>query len=218
MPASQVVPDNDRVDQDPVIAEQLGSDPRSLPLEDPAAVAAQREERARRRLRQTARDMLLSMLVVAAGVLLLAFPFGRGAPDPIKVIDPAPVVAAAREELGWPVLAPTGLPATWRATSARLDVAADGETVLHVGYLSPSTRYIGLEQSATKETAFVRDQTLGGRPVGEVVIGGTTWQRLESPDGERKSLLRVGDGATYVVTGAAPWTELDALTASLRPG
>lgn len=183
--------------------------------EDPDAIAAQRAERTRARGRQTVRDMILSMLVVSAAVLVLVLPWNRSTPDPVRVVDPAPVVAAAREAFDWPVAAPVGLPSTWRPTSARLEVAADGQGVLHLGYLSPATMYVGLEQSATKELAFVREKTVGGKPTGTAEISGVTWDRLESPDGTRRSLVRVVDGVTYVVTGAADWSEIEQFTRAL---
>lgn len=183
-----------------------------------AAAAVERAERERKRLRQTVRDMILSMAVVAGVVLLLFQPWGRSTPDPVRTVDPTPVVSTARETADWPVLAPTGQPATWRATSARFEVAADGESVLQTGYLSPSTKYVGLAQSRTKETAFVRDRSGEGEPAGTATLGGVTWDRLETPDGKQRSLVRVDDGVTYVVTGQADWPEIEAFAASLKAG
>ncbi len=187
-------------------------------LEDPAEIERQREERARKRLRQTARDMLISMLVVAGAVLVLVFPWNRGASDPIKTVDPSTVITGARASESWPVLAPTGSPATWRCTSARISTAADGLVVVHLGYLTPTTAYVGIEQSATRERSFVRDQTLKADKTGTRVIGSTTWTSYETADGTHRSLVLAQDGATYVVTGTATWDDLATFTASLRGG
>ncbi|HSN06643.1 MAG TPA: DUF4245 domain-containing protein [Candidatus Angelobacter sp.] len=186
--------------------------------DDPAAVAAMREERASRRLRQTIRDMLISMLVVSGAVVLLVAPWNRSAPDPVRVVDPTTVVAGARATEPWPVLAPTGTPATWRCTIARILTAGDGQDVVHLAYLTPGTTSVGLDQSATRELTFVSEQTVGGRPAGSAVIGGATWQKLESADGSRRSYVRQADGATYVVSGGASWADLTTFTASLVPG
>jgi hypothetical protein len=191
------------------------------PAPDPAelkALADQRAERERKRLRQTVRDMVLSMAVVAGVVLVVFQPWGRSTPDPVRTVDPAPVVSVARDEADWPVLAPVGLPSTWRATSARLEIAGDGETVLQTGYLSPSVMYVGLAQSQTKETSFVRDRTDKAAETGSVTIGGLDWTRLETEDGVKRALVRVDDGVTYLVTGQADWPEIEAFTASLRAG
>ena len=186
--------------------------------EDPALIAAQREERARRRLRQTVRDMVLSLLVVGGAVVLLVLPWNRSQPDPVRVVDPAPVVAGARSQETWPVLAPRGLSSEWRCTSARITQAGDGLDVVHLGYLSPSTEYVGLEQSATRMTDFVRESSVSGVATGETVtIGGRTWARYVSADGSRRSLVSTADGATYVVVGSAGWPEIEKFTASLSP-
>ena len=186
--------------------------------EDPALIAAQREERASKRLRQTARDMIISMLVGAAGVLALWLPFHRSTPDPVKVVDPASVIQGARAAESWPVLAPVGLPSTWRCTSARVDTALDGQDVVHLGYLTPDNAYVGLEQSATKALSFVNDSTVSGRETGTKVVAGLTWTTYQNDDGTHRSLVRTADGATYVVVGTATWDVLDGFASSLRPG
>jgi hypothetical protein len=192
--------------------------PERAQLEDPAEIERQREERASKRLRQTARDMLISMLVVAGAVLVLVFPWNRGPSDPITTVDPSSVIAGARASESWPVMAPTGAPATWRCTSARISTAADGLAVVHLGYLTPSTEYVGIEQSATRELSFVRDQTLKADKTGTRVVGSTSWTTYETADGTHRSLVLAQDGATYVVTGTATWDDLTTFTASLRAG
>lgn len=186
--------------------------------DDPAAVAAMRAERAERRMRQTIRDMLISMLVVTGAVVVLVAPWNRGQPDPVRVVDPSSVIVGARATEPWPVLAPVGAPSTWRCTIARVLTAGDGQDVVHLGYLTPGTTSVGLDQSATKETSFVRDQTVDGQPAGSAVIGGVTWQRLETADGLRRSYVRQAAGVTYVVSGGASWADLTTFTASLVGG
>ena len=186
--------------------------------DDPAAVAAMRAERAQKRMRQTVRDMLISMLVVTAAVVVLVAPWNRAQPDPVRVVDPSSVIVGARAAEPWPVLAPVGAPSTWRCTIARMLTAGDGQDVVHLGYLTPATTSVGLDQSATKDLSFVRDQTVDGQPAGSTVIGGVTWQRLETADGLRRSFVRQAAGVTYVVSGGASWADLTTFTASLVAG
>jgi hypothetical protein len=197
-----------------------GSDePRRVELaDDPAEIDAMRAERAQRRMRQTVRDMLLSMLVVTAIVLVFAQPWNRPPAEVVTVVDPAPVIAAARESLPWQVLAPTGLPPTWRCTSARFDLAGDGEQIVHLGYLSETDRYTGLEQSATRVLSFVPDMTLSGVEAGSAQIDGATWTRYETADGRRRSLVRADSGVTYVVSGNGDWAEVVRFADSLSAG
>jgi len=221
------VPDNGRVTDQPPQDVDAATEAVAVPTADDVAstapapddvVAATRAEREKRRLRTTVRDMVLSMAVVSAAVVLLVAPWNWSTPDPVKVVDPAPVVASAREMLPWPVYAPAGLPSTWRCTSARLETADDGQTIVHLGYLSPVDQYVGVEQSATKITSFVRDMTLAGTEQGTATVAGTSWTRYVTPDEKHRSLVRTQDDVTYVVTGTGDWPEIESFTATLRAG
>lgn len=192
--------------------------PRPEQADDPDAVAADRALRQRKRLRQTVRDMVLSMVVVAGAVLLLVAPWNWRTPDPVKEVDVTPVVTGAREAYDWPVLAPVGLPAGWRATSARIETAGDGEPIVVLGWVSPATQYVGLQQSPTRMTDFVPSVTLKGEPGGTATIGSDTWTRYVNGDGTRRSLVRTASGITYVVTGTGPWSEIEGFTRTLRAG
>lgn len=185
--------------------------------DDPEAIAADRAERSRKRGRQTVRDMVLSMLVVTGAVAILFLPWNHRDVEPVKVVDPIPTVATAREIVTWPVLQPN-VPATWRCTSARISTAGDAQPIVHLGYLSPTSRYVGLEQSGTKETSFVHDAVVGGKPTGTSTINAVVWQRYESPDGLQRSLVTSVNGATYVVNSQAQWPEIEQFTRSLAPG
>ena len=189
----------------PVDPDQPGTEPDAVPAqaephEDPAVIAAEREARASKRLRQTARDMVLSLLVVLGAVLVLWLPFRHPGAADVKTVDPAPVIAGARQAETWPVLAPVGLGADWRCTSARIDQAADGLDVVHLGYLSPTSTYVGLEQSATRARSWLFEATVKGREQGTVDVSGTA------------------DGATYVVVGTGPIAQLEEFAGKLRAG
>jgi hypothetical protein len=186
-------------------------------VEDQAEIARVREERARKRLRQTARDMIISMLVVAGVVVALVFPWNRTVPEPARV-DVTPVVQGARQAEPWPVLAPANLPSTWYATNARISSASDGQDVVTLAFVTPTSTSVQLVQSATKEVAFVHDSTVGGQEVGSQDVAGQTWTRLETPDSSRRALVRTDGAATYVVTGTAPWDDLVTFTRGLVAG
>lgn len=186
--------------------------------DDPAAVAADREARQKKRLRQTVRDMLLSMLLVTGVVLVLVAPWNWNTPDPVREVDAAPVIAGAREAYDWPVLAPQDLPTSWRATSARIETAGDGQPVVVLGWVSPATEFVGLQQSPTRMTDFVSTATLKGVAGDDVTIGPDTWTRYVNGDETRRSLVRAGSGITYVVTGTGDWPEIEGFTATLRAG
>lgn len=191
---------------------------RAAQVDDPALVAAQRADRESKRLRQTVRDMLLSMLAVTGVVLVLVAPWNWSTPDPVKEVDAVPVIAGAREAFDWPVLAPQDLPATWRATSARIETAADGQPVVVLGWVSPATEYVGLQQSPTKITGFLSSVTLNGVRADDLAVGGDTWTRYVNADETRRSLVRTAGDITYIVTGTGPWPEVEGFAKTLRAG
>lgn len=169
------------------------------------------------RLRQTAGDMVRSLavvLVVVAAVLLLAW---RPQPDPVRLVEVTPAVTRATMQASFAVVAPAGLPDGWRPTSARWEPTEDsaGVPVLHIGYVTPAGQYAQFSLSASDTAAYLDEQTGGGTGDGLVAAGGVEWQAWESP--ARRSLVRVADGVTTVVSGGAGWEELVILAASLQP-
>jgi hypothetical protein len=96
-----------------------------------------------------------------------------------------------------------------------MGAAADAQPIVHLGYLSPGTKYVGIEESATKVTSFVRDAVVGGQPSGSTTINGQVWQRYVSPDGTQKSLVQSSSDVTYVVNGQADWPDIEAFVKSL---
>ncbi len=189
-----------------------------------AQAAVEREERARRRMRQTVRDMVLSLLVVGALVMVIAQPWRQNAVQtPERTVDWQPVAQAFADSVDWPVLAPRGLAESWQATSARITPTVDGRVAMHVGWITASEQYAALEQSDTADTGYVRDATADGQPTGTPYqAAGRQWQRLESSDGADRSLVArapAADGKanaiTYVVTGSASWPELEQLVGTL---
>lgn len=169
------------------------------------------------RLRQTAGDMIRSLavvLVVVAGVLLLAW---RPQPDPIRIVDVTPAVTRATMQATFDVVAPTGLSDTWRPTSARWEPTEESgdEPVLHIGYVTPADQYAQVSLSASERPAYLAEQTGGGTGDGLMTAGGVEWQAWQSTN--RRSLVRVADGVTTIVSGGASWEELVVLAESLQP-
>ena len=182
----------------------------------PAGPAAPAPAPVRRRGGGTAGDMVRSVLVVLAIVLVLGALAAREQgriERPVDVPDATARAAAA----GLPVAEPR-LPSGWEATDARYAPdTTEGLPTWHVGYLTPA------------EGSAVVDVTLGATPswveavVGqgaeqqsEREVGGRAWQVLED-DGDpvRTSLLREQDGVTTVVSGRADLAELEVLAGAL---
>ena len=63
-------------------------------------------------------------------------------------------------------MAPTGLSAQWRATSARFE-GDENDTTWFLGYVTPEDQYVALAQTDGDASEFIADQTLQGQSDGE---------------------------------------------------
>lgn len=151
------------------------------------------------------RDLVLSLSVVGVFVAFLFAVTWRPAPDPVRTVDPAPMLAAAREQADYPVLAPVGLSPDWRATSARFE-AGESSSTWFVGYVTPQDQYIAVTQTDGDRDAFIVAQTAGGVADGTVTVDGEQWHKYVA--GDQRSLVRVTGRSTTVVTGTVSYEEL----------
>lgn len=169
--------------------------------------------------------MIRSLGLVAIVLLIwMYFSHPRSA-DAIREVEWAPVAQAAAAAAPYEVVAP---PATfpWPATSARVEPQADGTVAWRAGFYTPEKEYAAIlqrgqfpEQAAKAQQDWIEAETRKGVAEGTVTIGGREWTRMEgdpTPD-ERRSLVLIEDGTATVVTGSAPWAELETLAGTLQP-
>jgi hypothetical protein len=171
----------------------------------------------KKRGRETARDMILSLGLVFAAVVPVWY-FAQ-APDSdeqeLREVDPAGSIDAfAADQPGVPV--PRALPDAWRATSATY---GGGDRSLRVGWVTPTTQYAEYSASNDEREEFL-DATVGEEveQLASLTVDGEEWEQLREPDGSL-SLTRTY-GTTTVVLGTkratAPLAELEVLLRSLR--
>lgn len=186
---------------------------------DPGTEPAPPDPAARRRagLRKSAADMtrtLVVVVVIIVGVLLLI-------PRTNQVVQPAVDVTAAAggaaPRAGFPLSVPVGLPDGWRSTSARLQRGTDGVLTWHVGWVTPSGRYAGLEQAGRPTPEWEDTQVTDGKEQGTVEAGGVTWLVRSRTDRGVTSWVLRAPGRTTIVTGTAERAELAELAAALAP-
>jgi hypothetical protein len=169
-------------------------------------------------------DLLRSLAVILVPLVIITALF-TDLPDekPVQEVDWKPILAVAREQSPYPVLAPTNLPAGWRATRATWVEAGDphlnGEpsvrNLWQLGFLTPGNTYISLGQGDEQIEDFVAEQTRQGTVDGESTVGGQRWQRQVSPDGRTRSLVRQEPQATAVVSGDVDYAALEAYASTL---
>jgi hypothetical protein len=205
----------------------------------PAAAAATGSRgRGSARLRTTVRDMLLSMAVIVLPILLVIWLMPSNTPKtPVNVISASEyqsMLTAARSDLPFTALSPTGLPGSWQLTSDDYQPAGDAAADWHLGYQTPSGKYAEFEQITETPAQFLNEQSSDATQTATVTVpdaasGSTSasgsasapgqWQEYTgtTPGGLKTLLFRQdGKASLEVVAGSAPLTELETLAASLR--
>lgn len=168
-------------------------------------------------LKKTVRDIALSMGVVAGIIFLVLAVSWRPQPDPVRSVDPTLTAQTAAAAASYPILVPR-VAEGWRATSARFEPTAESDQlpVWFNGWVTPTEEFVAVVQSANTTESFIEEQTITGIPA-EDAPATPGWDAFISPRTEQRSLVRVADGVTTIVTGSVDWPELVAFRDSLQP-
>jgi len=187
-------------------------------------VVCEDKDVARTTRQATAGDIIRSLALIVIPLAVIAIIFTNVPDDhPVKEVDWQPVLATARKQAPFEVLAPTNLPEGWRATRVNwvpqgrpyLNGEASPRNLWQIGFLSPDDVYIDLNQGDARPQEMVDQQSREGTPDGNSVIAGQTWQRLVSPDGRTRSLVLHDPSATVVVSADLPYEALEAYASTL---
>ncbi|MBO1756369.1 DUF4245 domain-containing protein [Allobranchiibius sp. CTAmp26] len=173
---------------------------------------------ARRGMSGTAKNMVISMIVLVAGCLVLIALVPRVGSVQQPVANVAAIAREVGDEQKWDVAVADGLPTGWTATNVTLMTDNPPDT-WQAGYTTPGTHYAAVVQTSAGDAAWVTRQTGAAKRVGTISLGGATWIRYERNDGEQQALVRTVPlgGLTTAVIGTAPWSQLNQFAAALRP-
>jgi hypothetical protein len=168
--------------------------------------------------------MIRSLALIVIPLVVIAIIFTNAPGDhPVEEVDWEPVLATARKQAPFEVLAPTNLPEGWRATRVNwvplgrpyLNGEASPRNLWQIGFLTPQDVYIDLNQGDMQAQEMVDQQSQEGTPDGNSVIAGQTWDRLVSPNGRTRSLVLHGPAATTIVSANLPYEALEAYASTL---
>jgi hypothetical protein len=170
----------------------------------------------RKTLADMGRSLGLMALVIVALLFLgparaLLFPGN----DRMPAADYTSSLTGFARTAGVTPLAPTGLPASWRANAAGLHHTPSYDD-LHIGWAVPGAHFAGLDEFTGQEHAA--EVSVLGREVTSttaVTIAGMQWQLGRSQRGET-ALIRQAGALVVVVTGDATDVQLRLLAGSLR--
>jgi hypothetical protein len=171
--------------------------------------------------------MVRSLLVILVPLVLITVFFSRDLGSyPVDEVDWRPVLITAREDAPYPVLAPEGLPETWRPTKVtwvakgqpHLNDQASARNLWQLGFLDPDDIFISVNQGDAQPERFVAETTREGLVDGQSAVAGQTWVRMVSPDQRTRSLVRTTPEVTTVVVGDATYEALGAFAGALTAG
>lgn len=182
-----------------------------------ASVSGESRASGRGSLNKTVRDIALSMGLIAGIIFLVLLVSWRPQPDPVRVVDAAPVAQRAAASADFPVLSPR-VEDGWRATSARFEPTGESDSlpVWFNGWVTPQDGYVAVVQSANTTDSFIDEQTSDAQPAPDVAAP-AGWDAVISASSGQRSFVRVEEGSTTIVTGSLDWADLEAFRASLRP-
>jgi len=178
------------------------------------------------RLRMTVRDMILSMALIVLPILAVFWLMPQGSSTPavtvVSASDYQSMLTAARSNLPFTALSPTGLSADWKLTSDEYQPQGEVAADWHLGYLTPSGKYAVLEQTTETVNEFLNDESSNAAEVGSIQLAGQTWLKYTGSSPAALATLLFRDDTTKsgksleVVAGSAPMSELEAFAASLQ--
>ena len=161
------------------------------------------------------RDMVISIGVLLAIVLVLCGVYNFLGGGDSAAVDPGPAFAEARSSAAFPVLEPQGLSDDWKPVRALYQPQQSGAE-LRVGYETPKDGTVQLIEGNLPPEEMLRRELGGERTAkGTVDVGGTVWESFPARDGERALVLRE-PGRTVIIVGKASEDELKQLAAALK--
>ena len=201
----------------PIVAE-LGRAETAQETADRKATAS-----AARRNNQTVLNLVIalaaSLLVVFVIVVVVVRPDQSGPP---KAVDWVSVAKDAQQSVSTKLVVPR-LPTTWSANRAELidsQSAADGIASWQIGFLTPSTQYIGLVQGIKADATWVSSQLQQKKSTGDASFGGLSWQVYDHRSADHPGNLAyalvtsVGD-STVVLAGTGSDSEFATLATEI---
>ncbi|MFM1819425.1 MAG: hypothetical protein RIS61_1023 [Actinomycetota bacterium] len=174
---------------------------------------------AKKRGRETAYDMILSLGAILATVLVVLVVSWRPKHELMQSVDFESAKSNAIATSSWPVLVPKVIPEGLSVTSARLEAESYGEsgdTRWYLGFTGKNNEFISLWQSDGTFSKVKSASTNDGTCSEEVTIAGSSWQKCESTKPETRSYVKTEGELITVVSGTADWAALENFINSLQ--
>ena len=158
---------------------------------------------------------MVVILLFIAGYVAFRAVIRQAPPSPVQAVSYRPEAAFARKQADFALVAPSALPAGWRATTVSFTPAPKQHW--HLGVLTDKNRYVGLEQGKQPVSEMVKVYVdRAARRGAPVTVAGTQWQTWRDGSGDLALVRTSGPVTTLVVGHDVPEPQVTAYAASLR--
>lgn len=134
------------------------------------------------RSNQTTLNLVVALLASLAVVALIFLVVVRPNSSQRDAVDYRAVAAESQGSVNATLAAPE-LPTGWSSNRAQLDTGdSDGVTAWRVGFLTPATQYLALDQGLDANASWVATLLDGAHQTGTTTIAGVEWQVYDRRD------------------------------------
>lgn len=179
---------------------------------------------AKKRGRETARDMIFSMGAVLLTVLIIMGITYRSHAQKMPTANFEQARSVAEGQGSWPILVPgntdSGTPSGYQLTQARFEAESygkQGDSRWYLGYKTSEGNYVSLWQSDGNQKKIIAAVSNNGTCSGEMKIAGQLWQMCAQKKPLSRVLYRSFGLNTAFVSGTATFAELAKFVAGLVP-
>lgn len=174
---------------------------------------------AKKRGRETAYDMVLSLGAILVTVLVVLIVSWRPKHELMQSVDFETAKINAIATSSWPILVPKEIPEGLSVTSARLEAESygqSGDTRWYLGFTGNNNEFISLWQSDGTISKVKSASTNDGTCSEKVIIANSSWEKCESAKPETRAFVKTDGELITVISGTADWTALEDFINSLE--
>jgi hypothetical protein len=189
--------------------------------ETPEETAVRLAESSRNyRARKTVNNLVLSLLVTLAAVLVLVLIVPRSDTPQERTVDYHQVARQAQNGITEPLVDPT-LPSGWRSNGAEWRTGgSDQVPSWYIGLLTPRDQFIGLTQAINANPSWLADALQRQAASGTVTIDGIRWDVYRNTATDDRgnfdyALVTASGHSTYLLVGTATEAEFAVLAHAL---
>ena len=166
--------------------------------------------------RKTVNNLVLSLLATVGLVAVIFFAVPRSNVTPAWQVDYVALSEEAAVSLDGTLITPK-MPQDWAANAAEVrSSAADGVASWYIGFITPSSEFIGYQEALVANPTWVSNTLKGNAPTGTRTIGALEWTEYDYRSTEDAknlayALVTVNADSTFILYGTATDAEFTAL-------